>query len=225
MKTRSKRSRKKTNNKQAVFIDWNGTLSPSNFWGQLEKSPSGKDRQKFRFWADNMFVNHKDLLVPWMKGVYTTEEILQIVSDDTKTKFDDLLEEFIIGCKKMEWTSPKIPTLVRQLRDKFVHVSIATDNMDCFTRWTVPAMKLKNMFDDILNSFYLKAMKHELDENGKSLFFGDFFERNHLKPSNCILLDDGLDKMGVIGNLGIDYRQITPKRSLETELTRILQEI
>ncbi len=225
MKMQSKRSRKKTSNKRAIFIDWNGTLSLSNFWGQLEKSPSKEDRQKFKLWADNMFISHKDLLVPWMKGAYTTEEILQIVSDDTKTKFDDLLEEFIIGCKKMEWTSSKIPSLTRQLREKSVHVSIATDNMDCFTRWTVPAMKLKNMFDDILNSFYLKAMKHELDENGKSLFFSDFFEKNHLKPSNCIFLDDGLDKMGVIGNLGIDYRQITPEKSLETELTRILQEI
>ena len=45
--------------------------------------------------------------------------------------------------------------------------------MDCFTRWTVPHMKLDELFDDILNSFYLKGLKHEVF-NGASVF-KDFF--------------------------------------------------
>ncbi len=213
------------NNQKAIFIDWNGTLSPSNFWIHLEKSTSRKDRDNFKLWADAMFINHEDKIVPWMKGKYASEEILKMIAEDTRSNFDNLFAEFVIGCQKMEYVSSKIPDIIHRLRKKSVFVSIATNNMDCFTRWTVPAMNLRSLFDDILNSFNLRAMKHDLDENGRSLFFRNFFKKHRIIPSNCIFLDDGEDKMGVISSLGINYRRITQENSLEKELLKILQTV
>ena len=221
----SQKKVKKTNSKQkVVFIDWNGTLSPSSFWVHLEKSGNQKDRELFRLWADTMFIKHKEKIVPWMKGEYTTEEILKLIAIDTNTNFDLLLKEFIKGCEQMEYSSPKIPELVNQLRDKSVMVTIATNNMDSFTRWTVPVMHLNYLFDDILNSFYLKALKHELDRKGQPLFFRKFFEKYNIDPfkTECTFIDDGEDKMEVISNLGMNYKRVTSKNTLEQELSRIL---
>lgn len=170
-----------------------------------------------------MFINHKDKIIPWMKGGYTSEDMLSLVAEETQTDFNNLLKEFIIGCQKMEYCSPSIPNLVKNLKDKQIIVCIATNNMDSFTRWTVPAMKLDSLFDEILNSFYLKALKHDLDENGQTLFFKKFFNKfKVIKPENCIFIDDGEDKMGIIGKLGIDYRKINVSSALEQELLKIL---
>ena len=166
MKKPSRSSDVKTKKQKVIFIDWQGTLSPTNFWGHLEKSEKQADRDLFRLWADTVFINHKDQIVPWMKGRYTSEDILSMAAEETQTNFDTLLKEFIIGCEKMEYSSPGIPDLVKNLRNKQIIVCIATNNMDSFTRWTVPAMELDSLFDEILNSFYLKALKHDLDKNG-----------------------------------------------------------
>lgn len=214
--------KRSSKNIKAIFIDWNGTLSPTNFWSHLEKSEKQSDRDLFKLWADTMFVNHKDKIVPWMKGEYTSEDLLSLVSKETNTDFETLLKEFIIGCERMEYSSPNIPNLIKNLRDKSVVVAVATNNMDSFTRWTVPYMKLNTLFDEILNSFYLKAMKHDLNKSGQPLFFKDFFNRYNIEPTNCIFIDDGEDKMGVISNLGIDYRRVSASNTLEQELQNIL---
>lgn len=212
----------KPTKQNAVFIDWNGTLSPTNFWSHLEKSETQSDRELFKLWADTTFIHHKDLIVPWMKGEYSSEDILTLVSKATNTNFDTILKEFIIGCEQMEYSSPNIPVLINKLKDKSVIVSIATNNMDSFTRWTVPYMKLDTLFDEIINSFYMNAMKHDLDKNGKTMFFKNFFNKYQIDPRNCIFIDDGEDKMGVITNLGMDYRRVNSSNTLEQELENIL---
>lgn len=225
MKKSSKNIKPKHSKQKAVFIDWNGTLSPTNFWSHLEKSERQSDRELFKLWADTMFINHKDLIVPWMKGEYSSEDILTLVSKATNTNFDTILKEFIIGCERMEYSSPNIPALVKKLKDKSVVVSIATNNMDSFTRWTVPYMKLDILFDEIINSFYLNAMKHDLDEHGKPIFFKNFFNKYQIDPKNCIFIDDGEDKMGVISNLGMEYRRVNTNNTLEQELKNILNNL
>lgn len=226
MKKPSRISGSKTKKQRVIFIDWDGTLSPTNFWGHLEKSEKQADRNLFKLWADAMFVNHKDEIVPWMKGMYTSEDMLSLIAKETQTNFDTLLKEFIIGCEKMEYSTPNIPDIVKNLRDKQVIVCIATNNMDSFTRWTVPAMKLDSLFDEILNSFYLKALKHDLDENGRTLFFQKFFNKyKDIKPEDCTFFDDGEDKMGIINGLGIDYRRINASNILEQRLQEILSTI
>jgi len=225
MKKSLENIKNKVTKQKAVFVDWNGTLCPTNFWSHLEKSEKQSDRDLFKLWADAMFINQKDKIVPWMKGKYTSEDILFLVSKETNTNFKTTLKEFIIGCERMEYSSPNIPDLIKSLRDKSVIVAIATNNMDAFTRWTVPYMKLDTLFNEILNSFYLKAMKHDLNKNGQSLFFRDFFNKYNIEPANCIFIDDGEDKMGAISNFGINYRRVSASNTLEKELRIILNNL
>ncbi len=215
-------STKRTNKRKVVFIDWNGTLSPTKFWSHLEKSEKQEERNLFKLWADTLFVKHKEKIVPWMKGEHTSEELLNLVAEETNTDYGTLKKEFIVGCQRMEFSSPDIPWLIQSLRDKSILVVIASNNMDCFTKWTVPYMKLRLLFDDILNSYDLRAMKHDLDKNGQTLFFRNFFSKYEVDPSDCIFIDDGEDKMNTISNLGIKYRRINTINTLQNELKGIL---
>lgn len=65
------------------------------------------------------------------------------------------------------------------------------------------------MFDAILNSYFLKGLKHDVGVNGESVFFGDFFSKYGILPKDCLFLDDSVDREGYIGGLGIDYVQIS----------------
>lgn len=86
--------------------------------------------------------------------------------------------------------------------------------MDCFTRWTVPAMKLDVVFDEIINSSDQKALKKDLDSEGKSLFFKDFFIRNKIDMKDCVFIDDSVDHDNTISNMGIKYIQIDSSEEL-----------
>lgn len=207
----------------AIFIDWNGTLSPTKFWSQLEKSEKQEDRNLFELWANTLFKNFKDKIVPWMKGLHTSEEMIDLIAKETKTDPNNIEREFIIGCEKMEYSSPNIPKLIQSLRNKSVLIAIASNNMDCFTRWTVPHLNLKSTFDEILNSYDLQALKHELDQNKQSLFFKNFFNKySDIDPTKCEFIDDGEDKMNTITNLGIKYTRINTGYTLEHKLQNIL---
>lgn len=97
--------------------------------------------------------------------------------------------------------------------------------MDSFPRWTVPALTLTEMFDDILDSFTLKAMKGDFDETGKSMFFSDYLSKNNILPGESVLIDDSEDKEDRITKIGIVYRKIEPVVGLEPELLSILRSL
>lgn len=217
-KTTSKKSKPKY---KAIFIDWNGTLSPSKFWGHLEHL-NHPDNALFTKIESSLFGNLSPLLKPWMKGELTSEIVIQKIAEDSKLPYDRVLEEFIISCQKMQFVSDNVLNLIKVIRDKNVKVVIATDNMDSFSRWTVPALLLNTHFDDILDSHTLKAMKGDMDDSGKSLFFDDFITRNGILPGESVLIDDSEDKEGRIGNIGIEYRKIEPVVGLVPELEQII---
>lgn len=199
---------------KVIFLDWNGTLSDSLFWDHLKNSKIDEERDLLKIWETSMFSNKKEFINDWMRGKYTTEEVLKNVSTDTKTNYDRLLKEFVKGCESMELSSPQIIPLVHKLQEKGIKVVIATNNMDCFTRWTIPAMKLNIVFDEIINSSDQKALKKDLDSEGKSLFFKDFFTRNKIDMKDCVFIDDSVDHDNTISNMGIKYIQIDSSKEL-----------
>lgn len=201
------------NNIKTIFLDWNGTLSDSIFWDHLKNSDD-EGKRLLKIWETSLFSNNKDFINKWMRGKYTTEEVLEIVSKDTKTEYKKLLKEFVKGCESMELSSPQIIPLISKLQKKGTKIVIATNNMDCFTRWTVPTMKLNTVFDEIINSSDQKALKKDLDSNGNSLFFKDFFERNKIYMKDCVFIDDSIDHDNTISNMGIRYIQIDSSKEL-----------
>lgn len=158
-----------------------------------------------------------------MKAEITSEDISKQIADELKTDFETVFKEFVKGCELMEFVDPKVPDLIKRLRKKGIKVYIASNNMDSFDRWTIPAMKLNSLFDGIINSFAIKALKHDFDNDGRSLFFGSVLKSEGVSPHETILIDDSEDKENLLGNYGINYRRISPENTLVNELSLILK--
>lgn len=203
---------------KAIFIDWNGTLSDSMFWGHLQNSQSTERRELYKKWEKAMFSDNKEEIQDWMRGESTTEDWVRKVALKTSTDYELVLAEFITGAKSMSLAQPKVIDFVRELRCQGVKVFIATDNMDSFSRWTVPSLGLVHFFDGIINSYNQGALKKDLAEDGKSRFFEPIFARFKIDPNDSIMIDDSDDKGGSISSLGIKYQQVKSSK----EVTGIL---
>jgi FMN phosphatase YigB (HAD superfamily) len=91
---------------------------------------------------------------------------------------------------------------VRAIRRSGVLVALATDNMDTFTRWTVPALGLGTLFDAILDSASLGTLKDDLTD-GQSRFFGPWLSANGIAPAEAVLVDDSPPRSAVAVGLGV----------------------
>lgn len=211
-------------NYKVVFIDWNGTLSISKFWGHLEKS-SEKDKKMFEKIDKTLFGELRHLIKPWMRGEVCSEKVVKEVSNNSGLDYKKVMDEFVKGCEQMEYVTENCIKKIEKIKNEGIKVVIATDNMDSFIRWTVPAMKLDSIFDDILDSFTLKALKNDFDEKGKSLFFEKYFIDNKLSKGDCVLIDDSEDKENKIQSFGVDYCRIDAGVGTEPALDRIIAEI
>jgi len=202
---------------KVVFLDWNGTLSNSFFWEHMRTSEDSEVLMLYNLWDNALFNKPKEYVQDWMRGKFSTEDVLRKIAHETNTGYEKVFREFIKGCESMEYVSDDIPCTIETLKRNGYYVVIATNNMDCFTRWTVPFMKLDKLFDDVLNSYYLKGLKHDT-ENGISVFFKKFFEKYDIAPKECIFFDDSTDKEGYIASLGIEYVQIENSEDLMKRL-------
>ncbi len=207
---------------KTVFIDWNGTLSDSKFWGHLEDKTHPK-HHIFEKIEDSLFGSLKHLIKPWMRGEQTSEQIVHQIAKVADLNKEELISEFIESCKSMKLVSDRIFEITKQLQSQGVKVVVATDNMDSFTRWTIPALKLETMFDNILNSYDLGVLKGDFDDKGESLFFNWYLADHELSPTECVLIDDSEDKDGKIQGYGINYRKIKDSSELESVLGDLAQ--
>ncbi len=104
------------------------------------------------------------------------------------------------------------------LRSRGVWVGIATGNMDSFTRWTVPALRLDRHDDVILNSAELGVMKGDRRQDGSSEFFSDFLHVRGFTTGTTVILDDSQDIAGVAEESGMTFRNITSEHTVVSEL-------
>ena len=205
-----------------VFLDWNGTISGSKFWGHLEVD-SHPRHDLFTKIQDILFGEQRKNLEPWMRGQTNAEDIVRQLSQRINLPYELIFDELIKSCRTMEFSTTRLVELVKQIQNMGIKVVIATDNMDTFVRWTIPALGLRDIFDDILDSYTLKVLKRDFDQTGKNLFFSDYLNKNHIQFSECVLVDDSEDKNNLISNTGIIYRRIKPVIGLEPELINILR--
>jgi hypothetical protein len=162
---------------KVIFIDWNKTLSDSHFWRHFPEAETV------------MFLANRELLNPWMRGELSSEKICQTIAEETTFSESDIFNDLKESCAVMEFVDPEIPELIKKIRARGIKVVLATDNMDCFSRFTVPALKLKELFDDVLVSCDTKILKVEVRESCIP-FFKKFLTENNLKYSDTVLLDD-----------------------------------
>lgn len=206
--------------KKVVFVDWYQTLSYSLFWEQLQ-DPYCINHKYFEVITKWLFVENQKLIEPWMRSETNMETVLLSMSNETSISYEYLFNELKQSCENMTICLPDIANIVYSLQAKGIKVVIATDNMDTFRTFTVPALKLDEMFDDILVSNEQGALKDQPEPKGEILFFDEFLDKNKMTYSDAILLDDSLDLSRKYKQLGFDRIRIKSPEDLRSALVAI----
>lgn len=193
---------------KVLFFDWHKTLSYCDFWAQL-KNPI-HDRNH---WHENivrfLFTENKPLVNQWMRGEANEDQILDLVSRTFGYPKETLREDLAESCRAMTLLSDEILPLIAKIRKKGILCVIATDNMDVFRKYVVPALKLDEYFNETLVSYNQKALKFDTSEDEASIpFFHDYLKKNGLAYTDALLLDDRIDTSGLYKKLGFDTFQV-----------------
>jgi FMN phosphatase YigB (HAD superfamily) len=150
-----------------------------------------------------------------MRGKYSSEEINQYISDRLELPFEKIWDIFVQDCNSM-----KIPEVtlqwVHDFRNRYTTI-LATDNMDCFSRFTAPANKLDRYFDVISNSFDHGMFK---EDNGGELF-KYLAEEHGAKIDGCILIDDSKKVCDIFSGIGGRACFVTNKTPLDYWLDKL----
>lgn len=195
-----------------IFIDWNGTLSNSLFWEHT------KNREQLAQW---LLVENSSLACDWMRGQFTSEDIARKAAAATQIDYETIFSDLRHSCENMKFVSHDVPVLISEISKRDVQTAVATDNMDTFLRWTMPALGLRDLFDHFLVSHSLGVLKDDFS-NGHSLFFRDFMVEHKLRFSDCLLIDDSRGTINTYSALGLRCLSITKDISLSDRLQEVL---
>lgn len=205
---------------KTIFFDWNGTLSMSLFWDQWKDlahprhewhAPLSRYLLGENMWA----------VMEWMRGKVVAEDIARLLGDRFGYSSEIIFQDLKESCESMRLVSDEVLPLVQKLRRSGVKCVIATDNMDTFTRFTVPALRLSEHFDGVLNSFEMGMLK--FDTEGDSIpFFHEYLEKNNLNYKDVALIDDCIDKSGTYEKRGFDILQVFSPDDFVGKLKRLV---
>lgn len=203
---------------KTIFIDWSNTLSNSLFWSQMA-DPSHAHNSYFNKIIEIVFKSDKEMVDSWMRGIYSAEDISFRLEKLIDLDREIILDELKKSCERMEFVSSKIPKLIQSLRNKKIRVGVASDNMDTFMRFTCPAMKLSDIFDDFLVSSDMGYLKKDL-KNGRPVFFEKYIKENNLDYSQILLIDDSIDIIDPYRRIGLKVVNVKNKSDLEKVLNK-----
>jgi FMN phosphatase YigB (HAD superfamily) len=188
--------------KPIIFVDFDGTLCHDRFWRSI-------DEGNFEKIQNFLFGKNKAIVKEWMRGVYSSEHINQLISKELNVPFKEVWDVFVSDCENMT-VSDDVLKKIESLK-RLYNTILITDNMDCFTRFTVPALKLDCYFDSIINSFDNKKFKE--DNNGEV-----FLQITHERGAgieDSILMDNSRSSCDIFSKLGGITYFVTEKKPLE----------
>lgn len=180
-----------------LFIDFDGTLCHDKFW----KSAGVDVRSNIQ---EYLFQKNKDVVQQWMLGQYRSEDVNAILADFLRIPFSKLWKIFVEDCRKME-VSKSVLKRIGRLREQY-KIILLTDNMDSFSRFTIPALRLDSYFDEIINSYDEKKSKKELLPK-----LIESADRN-------FLIDDSRTACDIFENLGGTAFLVTPGQNINVRL-------
>lgn len=191
---------------KTIFFDWHNTLSVSLFWDQW-KNPEHPRHEWHTPLSRYLLGENMPVVMEWMRGKVNAEEISTMLADRFGYSWEIIFQDLKESCESMCMVSDEILPLVQKLRKNGTKCVIATDNMDTFTRFTVPALRLSEHFDGVLNSFETGMLKFDIEDDAIP-FFDEYLEKNNLNYQDVVLIDDCTDKSGTYEKLGLDILQI-----------------
>lgn len=171
---------------RVVFVDWAETLSTSLFW---QHRPGSRLSPADCAAVERCVFARAELVRQWMRGAVTAEDVCALAAGGLGLAAADLLADLEHSCRCMEFDDPAAVDSLLALRERGIQVVLATDNMDTFSRWTVPALHLDDIFDAILESSSLRTLKNDLVD-GRSPFFGPWLTDRGIAPSEAVLVDN-----------------------------------
>ena len=202
-----------------IFIDWDQTLNHFRFWGHWRTTrPADFDIIQQQLFGPSQ----RDRIHAWMRGQLTSEDICGWLESEHGWPASRLMRELQQSCQSEGFTDPSVANLIARLRTRGSRIVIATDNMDTFNRWTIPAMDLSAHFDAILNSFDLGALKSDVADNGRWPFFDQFMKNQGVSYKDCVLIDDSTNLEPIANQFGLPYRRVAEHQLLGDHLTALL---
>jgi len=205
---------------KTIFIDWDKTLSTSVFWEQLKDMNSPYNHYFDRL-EEFFFKQNEHLVNNWMLGKYNSERVCKKISKAIGLSCKAVFNELAISASNMVFVDFRIPEVLKRIRKKGTKLVVATDNMDTFRRFTIPGMKLYDLFDDFLISNELKCFKYSVS-SGKLPFFEGFLKINKLTYKEVILIDDSVEKTGYFEKIGFRIKYIKDKKDLLNHLNEYI---
>lgn len=208
-------------NYEAVFVDWDGTLSDSRFWGHWQEHPEyaekyDKVQQALFESPEGQEINRK-----WMVGWIKYPNVMRQVANMTEIPAEELTEGLQHSAENMSLIDMRVLGPIQRLRDMGKQVVIATDNMDTFNRWTVPKMRLYDYFDDVLNSHKIQKLKSDMHSiQNRSEFFYRYLNDMGIAPENTVLIDNSLGAK-CIEAVGMNFLHVTDEQPLLYHLRNI----
>lgn len=200
-----------TTPKPVLFIDFDGTLCHDRYWKSLEG-------EMFSTVQETLFGKDNALVVEWMLGKKTAEEVNVILAQKLNVSFSDLWKLFVHDCETMKVSTGTL-NVINSLRANYTVILITT-NMDSFTRFTVPALDLANYFDEIINS----ADKSLLKSDAGGHIFLNAIEKHGKDITQSILIDDSQKTQDVFTSLGGKVLPITKDYSVNYYLELLRRE-
>jgi FMN phosphatase YigB (HAD superfamily) len=194
---------------KVIFIDWYKTLSTSLFW--VDHRDAVLSREELASIPRFLF-SEPGLIDLWMKGFTNANQVAGEVAAILNINAEYALLELEYSCKAMELYDPEVVGVVQDLRKLGIKVIIATDNMDTFERWTVPALKLTSIFDGIITSVTRGALKSELQDD-YSPFFGHYLGQNGI---------DDTPIKALTSTTGMQFRHVANPSNVVTILREFL---
>lgn len=195
---------------KTIFFDWHGTLSGSLFWDQWKDSAHPRHEWHAPL-SRYLLGENMPMVMEWMRGRVIAEEIVAMLADHFEYSREIIFRDLKESCEMMRLVSDEVLPLVQKLRKNGTKCVIATDNMDTFTRFTVPALRLSEHFDGVLNSFEMGMLKQDVDEHNldRIPFFEDFLRDNNMEYRDAVLLDDSDYTSGMYERCGLDVVRIS----------------
>ena len=141
------------------------------------------------------------------------------MAQDISLDPDFLWTELKKSCRAMSFIHDNTLELIQDIRNKGIKVVLATDNMDVFESYTVPALDLQKYFDDILSSSTLRCLKADLDEADQLIFFQSWLSQQGLSIEEAVLIDDSVKNKNFFEGKGLCFLPVNPDYCVIDHLT------
>lgn len=177
-------------NKQNIFIDFDGTVCFDYFW---RSAPQEVNKIITKF----LFQDNVQLIENWMRGKLLSEDIATLIAKNTGLDYDLIYDILVKDCQNM-YISPELLQAISDLGKNNTTILI-TDNMDCFNRFTKPALQLEKYFSFIFNSCDFGILKDDTTSGGLFKKVCDIYKFDITKS---VLVDNSEENCTIFTKLG-----------------------